>query len=188
MLNKLVYPIDDAGGFMVPPLARITIGNVIVNQPGYVENIDMRFQEIPWDIDKELPQAIKLNMTYNIIEKEYIKQSNTSPILTTQLFGDEVIANTGISDSRVAAQEFLNKQKAYVQSQIPGLNALVRQLTPRPSGVNTVSKNPISLPRLERADNPTARSYADLVGRTTAVLNNEGTVPLDESGNPIINP
>lgn len=188
MLNKLVYPIDNAGGFMVPPLARITIGNVIVNQPGYVENIDMRFQEIPWDIDKELPQAIKLNMTYNIIEKEYIKQLDTSPILTTQLFGDDVIANTGISDSRIVAQEFLNKQKAYVQSQIPGLNALARQLAPRPSGVNTVSKNTISLPRLERADNPTPASYADLIGRTTAVLNNEGTVPLDESGNPIINP
>jgi hypothetical protein len=145
----------------------------------------MRFQEIPWDIDKELPQAIKLNMTYNIIEKEYIKQLDTNPILTTQLFGDDVIVNKKLS---IDTQEFLNKQKAYVQSQIPGLSALARQLAPRPSGVNTVSKNPISLPRLERADNPTARSYADLVGRTTAVLNNEGTVPLDESGNPIINP
>lgn len=76
MLNKLVYPIGADGGFMTPPLAKLTIGSVLVEQPGFVENVDMRFQEIPWDIDAELPIAVKLNMTYSIIEKEFITQKS----------------------------------------------------------------------------------------------------------------
>lgn len=85
MLNKLMYPIDNSGGYMNPPLAKITIGNVLVDQPGYMENIDMRFTDIPWDIDKELPQAIQLNMRYNIIEDAYITQNNTTAAFA-QLF------------------------------------------------------------------------------------------------------
>lgn len=91
MLNKLVYPIDNAGGFMTPPLASITLGNVFTDQPGYVENVDMRLQDIPWDIDRELPQAIKLNISYNIIEKGYLNQKETNPLRYIQLFNQ---ANT----------------------------------------------------------------------------------------------
>lgn len=86
MLNKLVYPITSRGGFMTPPLVRLTIGNMIVDQPGYVESIDMRFANIPWDIDRELPMAIKLNMNYNILEKDYITQDGTNPREFVQLF------------------------------------------------------------------------------------------------------
>lgn len=86
MLNKLVYPINSRGGFMVPPITRLTVGNMIVDQPGYVESVDMRFASIPWDIDKELPMAIKLNMNFNIIEKDYITQAGTNPNEFIQLF------------------------------------------------------------------------------------------------------
>lgn len=85
MLNKLMYPVDNSGGYMTPPLAKITLGNVLVDQPGYVETVDMRFTDIPWDIDRELPQAIQLNMKYNIIEDAYITQNNTSAAFA-QLF------------------------------------------------------------------------------------------------------
>lgn len=91
MLNKLVYPIDNAGGFMTPPLAKITIGKIITDQPGYVENVDMRLADIPWDIDSELTQVIKLNMTYNIIEKVYIQQTDTDPRSYIQLFNEKPI-------------------------------------------------------------------------------------------------
>jgi hypothetical protein len=93
MLNKLVYPIDNSGGFMTPPLARITIGKIITDQPGYVENVDMRLQDTPWDIDSELTQVIKLNMTYNIIEKVYIQQTDTDPSSYIQLFNEKPITN-----------------------------------------------------------------------------------------------
>ncbi len=76
MLNKLVYPIGADGGFMTPPLAKLTLGSVLVDQPGFVENVEMRFQEVPWDIDAELPMAVKLNMTYSIIEKEFVTQKS----------------------------------------------------------------------------------------------------------------
>lgn len=85
MLNKLMYPVDNSGGYMTAPLAKITLGNVLVDQPGYMENVDMRFTDIPWDIDRELPQAIQLNMRYNIIEDAYITQNNTSAAFA-QLF------------------------------------------------------------------------------------------------------
>lgn len=91
MLNKLVYPIDNAGGFMTPPLAKITIGKIITDQPGYVETVDMRLADIPWDIDSELTQVIKLNMTYNIIEKVYIQQTDTDPRSYIQLFNEKQI-------------------------------------------------------------------------------------------------
>jgi hypothetical protein len=93
MLNKLTFPIDTSGGFMTPPIARLTIGNVIVNQPGYVENVDMRLQDIPWDIDRELPQAIKLNLTYNIIEEGFVTQKATNPFAPgSQIFGERDVA------------------------------------------------------------------------------------------------
>lgn len=81
VLNKLMFPIQNANGFMVPPLVKLTVGNVLVNQPGYIENVDMRLQAeagIPWDIDGELPMAINLNMTFNIIEDSYITQQADS--------------------------------------------------------------------------------------------------------------
>jgi hypothetical protein len=75
ILNKLTFPINSAnGGFMVPPLTKLTIGNIIVDQPGYVENVDMRLQDIPWDIDRGLPQAIKINLTFNILEEGFLTQ------------------------------------------------------------------------------------------------------------------
>jgi hypothetical protein len=93
MLNKLTFPIDASGGFMTPPIARLTIGNVIVNQPGYIENVDMRLQDIPWDIDRELPQAIKLNFTYNIIEEGFVTQKATNPFAPgSQIFGERDVA------------------------------------------------------------------------------------------------
>lgn len=106
MLNKLTFPIDTAGGFMTPPIAKLTIGNVFVNQAGYVENVDMRLQDIPWDIDKELPQAIKLNMTFNIIEEGFITQKATNPFApASQLFGDRDISQrietSGLRDLNV---------------------------------------------------------------------------------------
>jgi hypothetical protein len=159
MLNKLVYPIDNAGGFMVPPLAKITIGNVITNQPGYVENIDMRFQEIPWDIDKELPQAIKLNMTYNIIEKEYIKQVDTSPLLTQQLFGTDIIANSGVPNARIGTQEFLDKQKSFIQGANNQFRALANQFAPK-IGIGTPTIPLRTLPRIQQANNPTGPTIA----------------------------
>ena len=156
MLNKLVYPIDNAGGFMIPPITKLTIGNVIINQPGYVENVDMRFQDIPWDIDKELPKAIKLNMTFNIIEKEYITQNETNPEISSQLFNgvfDKVNAldfrsdlslsksqNTSISDSvNNALNQSINASTdASIKQSIGDSKASILDELRRRTGGNTI--------------------------------------------------
>ena len=78
MLNKLVFPIKDLGGYMMPPITILTIGNILVDQPGYVENVDMKLADIPWDIDEELPMAIQLTLSFNIIENSFITQQGDS--------------------------------------------------------------------------------------------------------------
>ena len=78
MLNKLVFPIKDLGGYMMPPITILTIGNILVDQPGYVENVDMKLSDIPWDIDQELPMAIQLTLSFNIIENSFITQQGDS--------------------------------------------------------------------------------------------------------------
>lgn len=78
MLTKLVYPINSMAGHMVPPIARLTIGNIIEDQPGYFTNVDMDFSELPWDIDSEVTQIIKVDIGFNIIEKNFITQAQTN--------------------------------------------------------------------------------------------------------------
>lgn len=94
MLNKLTYPIDTAAGHMIPPIARLTLGNIIENQPGYFTDIQMDMKEVPWDIDSEVTQVVKLDMSFNIIEKNLITQNQTLNALTDA----DPFANTIIKD------------------------------------------------------------------------------------------
>jgi len=160
MLNKLVYPVDNAGGFMTPPLAKLTIGNVLIDQPGYVESIDMRLQEIPWDIDSELPMAIKLNMTYNIIEKGYITQKNTDP-LSTQLFAGLADKLTGTLDA--LAPTISTQISTQIGNSLENtLNSVLNTNTPRATTNTTTT--PITNTRREqsRTGPNTAASSATL--------------------------
>lgn len=77
MLNKLVYPISTVAGHMTPPIIKMTIGDIISEQPGYITDISMDFADSPWDVDRELTNVILLNVTFNIIEKNYITQAST---------------------------------------------------------------------------------------------------------------
>jgi hypothetical protein len=105
MLNRLTFPIGDSGGFMTPPISRLTIGSIFVDQPGYVENVDMRLQDIPWDIDRELPQAIKLNLTFNIIEDNFPTQNTANKIFGTRNKQTEVVRNPESPGVAAAAQD-----------------------------------------------------------------------------------
>ena len=157
MLNKLIYPIDNSGGFMTPPLVQLTIGNILNDQPGYVDNIDMRFQEIPWDIDKELPMAIKLNMTYQIIEKAYITQKDTS-ITSVQLFNslkEGIDAGNNINVlpplpklSDIKSTTTLASRDPRANTVIPTPNLTIKQTTiNQPSLSQTINRmNPFTNP------------------------------------------
>jgi hypothetical protein len=58
-------------GFMIPPLFRLTIGNIYNDQPCYIDALDYEFLEesITFDIDKEVSQCVKVNMSVILLEK-----------------------------------------------------------------------------------------------------------------------
>ena len=84
MLNKLVYPIDNSAGYMTAPIVKLTLGNILTDQPGYVTDISMDLADVPWDIDSELTQVIQLQIKYSIIEKGYITQAQNN-LFTTDM-------------------------------------------------------------------------------------------------------
>lgn len=72
-LTGLAFPKGvSESGFMVPPLFRITIGQIYQNQPCYIESLDYDFLDdnITFDIDREVSQVINVNMTVSLIEKQ----------------------------------------------------------------------------------------------------------------------
>lgn len=58
-------------GFMVPPLFRITIGNIYNDQPCYIDSLDFDFldESITFDVDAEVSQVINVSMTLVLLEK-----------------------------------------------------------------------------------------------------------------------
>lgn len=70
-LSGLTFPNGVKDGFMVPPLFKITIGNIYDNQPCYIESLDYDFldETITFDVDKEVPFAVNVNMQLSILEK-----------------------------------------------------------------------------------------------------------------------
>ncbi len=161
LLNKLVFPIKDAGGFMVPPLTKLTIGDVFDNQPGYVENVDMRFQEIPWDITYELPMAIQINMTFNIIENAFITQQADS----SNLFA--------INQLRAATLPPATPNPQLILGSLPGLPTINEAGLSRATSVvlPRLTTPPLPTPPTSAAPEPTTqprRQVSTLINRDAA--------------------
>jgi hypothetical protein len=91
MLNKLVYPVNSRGGYMTPPLVKMTLGNILVDQPGYVTDINMDLSDSTWDIDAEVTQFVKLTINFSLLEKNFITQTNANPVAGTDLFANQLI-------------------------------------------------------------------------------------------------
>lgn len=70
-LTGLVFPYGYTRGILQPNIARLTIGKVYEDQPGYFSSINTVFNEISetWDIDRKVPIAATMNVEYIIIEK-----------------------------------------------------------------------------------------------------------------------
>lgn len=73
-LTGMVYPYGINMGILQPNIVRLTIGNLYVNQPGYVTSLATTFNEPApsWDIDKQIPIAANMNISFNIIEKKSV--------------------------------------------------------------------------------------------------------------------
>ena len=70
-LTGLAFPSGVKNGFMVPPLFKMTIGELYDSQPCYIETLDYDFldETITFDVDKEVPHAINVTMQLSILEK-----------------------------------------------------------------------------------------------------------------------
>lgn len=70
-LTGLAFPKGVTNGFMVPPLFKMTIGGLYSNQPCYIETLDYDFldESITFDVNREVPFAINVNMQLSILEK-----------------------------------------------------------------------------------------------------------------------
>jgi hypothetical protein len=71
-LTALVYPYNIYKGVLQPNIARLTIGSIYVDQPGYVTSMNTKFNEISqsWDLDGQVPIGATIVMEFKIIEKD----------------------------------------------------------------------------------------------------------------------
>lgn len=71
-LTSLCFPSQYSQGYMVPPLIKLTMGDVYNNQPGYIQSLTYNIEDdTPWEITEPLqaPHGITANITFAIIEK-----------------------------------------------------------------------------------------------------------------------
>jgi hypothetical protein len=70
-LTGLVYPYGFNKGILQPNVARLTIGSLYTDQPGYVQSLSTDFSELTesWDIDAKVPIGATMDIRFVIIEK-----------------------------------------------------------------------------------------------------------------------
>jgi hypothetical protein len=77
-LASQIYPDYSETGIMRAPLVKLTVGDYVYRQPGFLQNVTIAFQnDYPWEIalDKtgddsdmyELPQILNVNCTFKVI-------------------------------------------------------------------------------------------------------------------------
>jgi hypothetical protein len=81
-LTALVYPYGINKGILQPNIVRLTIGNLYINQPGYVSSLSTNFSDLTesWDIDRQVPIGATMDIKFTIIEKR-------TTVASTPLYG-----------------------------------------------------------------------------------------------------
>lgn len=72
-LTGMAFPYGFTGGIMQPNIVRLTIGNVYVNQPGYISSMNKNFNDHAesWELDsgKQVPIGASVDIKFTLIEK-----------------------------------------------------------------------------------------------------------------------
>lgn len=71
-LTGLAFPRGVSNsGFMIPPLFKITVGDIYEEQPCYIDTLDyvMLDESITFDVDKEVSQVINVTLSLVLLEK-----------------------------------------------------------------------------------------------------------------------
>ena len=113
-LSGLAFPKDVQNGFMVPPLFKLTIGELYDNQPCYIESLDYDFldETITFDIDKEVPFAINVQMQLSILEKRSKFYNSPFYKITEKIAEDQTkeqqrLRNIKLPGAEAAAKELV---------------------------------------------------------------------------------
>lgn len=75
-LTGLCFPSSYSDGFMVPPFTQLTIGQLYVDQPGYIKSLSHTIEDnTSWDIDQDsqMPMGVTVNVSFSIIEKTQVR-------------------------------------------------------------------------------------------------------------------
>lgn len=78
-LTGLCFPGSFSRGFMVPPLVKITLGNIFYNQPCYIKSISNSIEDdVSWETENgvQVPHGITSSVTLSIIEKTQKKSGS----------------------------------------------------------------------------------------------------------------
>jgi hypothetical protein len=72
-LTGMTYPSKYVDGFMVPPLTKLTIGNLYKDQPGYIKSLSYEWEDDDWEIEpgEQVPRGVTVSCNFSIIEKSH---------------------------------------------------------------------------------------------------------------------
>ena len=80
-LTSLCFPADFSNGFMVPPLVKLTLGDIYNNQPGYIRALTNVIEDdTPWEITPgiQAPHGVLMHISFAIIEKRQMSAAQQS--------------------------------------------------------------------------------------------------------------
>lgn len=70
-LTSLTYPIEYANGHIVPPIIKLTIGNIHQGLPGYISNLSYTVDDnVSWEIaaGHQVPHGVTVNISFKVLE------------------------------------------------------------------------------------------------------------------------
>jgi hypothetical protein len=118
-LTGLVFPYGFNRGIFQPNIARLTIGNVYVEQPGYVTALSTNFNQFgeSWEIDagSQVPIAAEMDIKFIIIEKSSKVADSPFYGITEEMEGfSKQLPNAGPDTTATAATAPSNDTPAKV--------------------------------------------------------------------------
>lgn len=130
-LTSLCFPSQYSQGYMVPPLVKLTLGDVYNNQPGYIQSLTYNVEDdTPWEITEPMqaPHGITANITFAIIEK------------TAQRSQDYIGYNPFISDPRMVPLYNYGRKRQMAAAATPSAPS-TQVATPQPLPSTDVATN-----------------------------------------------
>jgi len=88
-LTGMTFPYGFTKGILQPNVARLTIGKVYVDQPGYISSLSKNFNEPSetWDLDEEVPIGAMLDIKFIMIEKATRVAASPFHGITENMYG-----------------------------------------------------------------------------------------------------